>query len=76
MGGTLLGSALTYVFQRRSVERLAHEFWRQLRTERLAASGATYWQATLGLNGVNERQDRNGLCYLTYGVTVDNTGTC
>jgi uncharacterized membrane protein YbhN (UPF0104 family) len=38
VSGTLLGSALTYAFRRRSAERtLAHEFGRQLRAERLAA---------------------------------------
>jgi hypothetical protein len=38
VAGTLLGSALTYVFQRQAASRvLVHEFGRQLRADRLAA---------------------------------------
>jgi hypothetical protein len=39
------------------------------------ASGATYWQATLGLNGVDEAtKTATGFAYLTYGFTIDNAG--
>jgi len=37
------------------------------------ASGAIYWQATLGLNGVNDATKTvKGFAYLTYGFTIDN----
>jgi hypothetical protein len=40
------------------------------------AAGTTYWQATLGLNGVNAATKTvTGMAYLTYGFSIDNTGT-
>jgi hypothetical protein len=40
------------------------------------ATGTTYWNATLGLNGVNEAtKTAVGFDYLQYGFTVDSAGT-
>lgn len=40
------------------------------------ATGTTYWNAILGLNGVNEATKTVvGFDYLQYGFTIDSTGT-
>lgn len=40
------------------------------------ATGTTYWNAVLGLNGVNESTKTVvGFDYLTYGFTIDSAGT-
>ncbi len=45
-------------------------------TRSAPATGSLYWQATLGLNNVNQASKTVvGLEYLTYGFTLDSTGT-
>lgn len=45
-------------------------------TRQPPATGTTMWQAILGLNGVNETTKTvTGFEYLTYGFSIDSTGT-